>query len=84
MLCQRTLAGLKFKALAENCGKRRNTNQGIFDTIASVALGQTALSHILNAAGEKLQKITADEKNTPATLIRTNQSVKAMVDFIPK
>ncbi len=57
--------------------------QAITDIISSVALEQTALSHILNAEGEKLQKIvsvaTANEE-----LLEVNKSVNSMVDSISR
>lgn len=55
--------------------------QAITDIIESIALEQTALSHILNAEGEKLQKIilnatTADE------MLTANKSVRDLVNSI--
>lgn len=55
--------------------------QAINDIIESVALEETALSHILNAEGEKLQKIisaTAD----PAVMLAANASVESMVKAV--
>ena len=51
--------------------------------ITSVALEQTALSHILNAEGEKIQKIVAEAK-TVEELLAVNKSVNSMVDSITK
>lgn len=58
--------------------------QAITDIIESVALEQTALSHILNAEGEKLQKIIelAKDETAAQQLLETNKSVKAMVNTI--
>ncbi|MEG1547466.1 MAG: hypothetical protein RR232_04955 [Clostridia bacterium] len=56
--------------------------QAITDVIESVALEQTALSHILNAEGEKLQAMIGMAAITPAQLLATNKSVRAMVDSI--
>lgn len=50
----------------------------------SVALQQAALAHILNAEGEKLQKIFALEDVTPEEILSTNQSVESMVNSISK
>lgn len=55
--------------------------QAITDIIESVALEQTALSHILNAEGEKIQAIVSlatmgDE------MLAVNSSVKSMVNSI--
>ena len=54
-------------------------DQAITDIIASVALEQTALSHILNAEGEKLQKIIAIEDITAQDILDVNNSVARMV-----
>lgn len=58
--------------------------QAITDIIESVALEETALSHILNAEGEKLQKVIALQGVSAEILLRTNKSVKAMVDAITR
>lgn len=57
-------------------------SQAITDLIVSVALQQAALSHILNAEGEKIQKVLSLEQLTPATILRTNRSVESMVNSI--
>ena len=57
--------------------------QAITDIIASIALEQTALSHILNAEGEKLQRIIAKSINVEE-LLCVNKSVNRMVDSITK
>ncbi len=57
--------------------------QAITDIISSVALQQTALSHILNAEGEKIQKAVADAKTTEE-LLAVNKSVNSMVDNIAR
>ena len=57
-------------------------SQAIFDLIESVALQQTALSHILNAEGEKLQKVLSLEEITPEDILATNQSVESMVNSV--
>lgn len=57
--------------------------QAITDIITSVALEQTALSHIINAEGEKIQKIVADAQ-TAGEMLAVNQSVKSMVNAITK
>lgn len=50
------------------------------DVMASVALVETALSHILNTEGEKLQKVIASTDD-PRILLRANQSVnRTLVD----
>ena len=50
--------------------------------LVSVALQQAALSHILNAEGEKLQKILSLDSITPETILLTNHSVESMVNSI--
>lgn len=55
----------------------------ITDIIQSVALEQAALSHILNAEGEKLQYVIQSEES-PEMIIETNNSVRAMVESIAK
>lgn len=58
--------------------------QAISDIIESVALEQAALSHILNAEGEKLQKIISTANVTPSQLLDTNDSVKKVVDSVSR
>ncbi len=58
--------------------------QAVTDIIQSVALEETALSHILNAEGEKIQKIVAMEDVTPEVLLATNKSVESMVNAISR
>lgn len=53
--------------------------QAVTDIIESVALEQTALSHILNAEGEKLQKAVNLAEISPAQLLQFNKSVEQMV-----
>lgn len=56
----------------------------VTDVIQSVALEQTALSHILNAEGEKIQKIVAKEDATTEELLAVNKSVNSMVESITR
>lgn len=57
--------------------------QPLNDIITSVALEQTALSHILNAEGEKIQK--AQKLNLENNdLININKSVESMINTITK
>lgn len=56
--------------------------QAVSDIIQSVALEQAALSHILNAEGEKLQKILKDDRICTETLLKTNKSIQSMVQSI--
>lgn len=57
--------------------------QAITDIISSVALEQAAISHILNAEGEKIQKIVAED-NTAEDMLMINNSVKSMVNAITR
>ena len=57
--------------------------QAITDIITSVALEQTALSHIINAEGEKIQKIVAASE-TAEEMLAVNRSVESMVNAIAK
>ena len=56
--------------------------QAITDLLTSIALEQAALSHILNAEGEKVQRILAFEQVTAETVLQTNRSVESMVNSI--
>lgn len=57
--------------------------QAITDIIESVALEQTALSHILNAEGEKIQKIVA-VATTATEMLAVNKSAQNMVNSITR
>ncbi len=57
--------------------------QAITDLVESVALEQTALSHILNAEGEKIQAIVA-AATTAEEMIEVNTSVESMVKSITR
>lgn len=50
--------------------------------LQSIALEETAISHILNAEGEKLQKAIAMHNCNQKDLIEINKSVENMVDKI--
>ena len=57
-------------------------SQAITDIIQSVAMQQAALAHILNAEGEKLQRVLAYETIAAETILQTNKSVESMVDSV--
>lgn len=57
--------------------------QAITDIIESVALEQTGLSHIINAEGEKIQKVVASATTTEE-LIAVNESVESTINAITK
>lgn len=56
--------------------------QAVTDIVQSVALEETALSHILNAEAEKLSKITNMEGVTYDEVLKANKSVEQMVNSI--
>ena len=58
--------------------------QAVSDLIEPVALEQTALAHILNAEGEKLQRILSFEDLEPQTMLRANHSVESMVNTVSR
>lgn len=58
--------------------------QAITDLIASVALESAAISHILNAEGEKLQAFVAMDCLNPDTLLEANESVQRTVESVMK
>lgn len=59
-------------------------DQAITDLIESVALQETALSHILNAEGEKMQAIIGMEGITSNELLELNQSVQQMINAVTR
>jgi len=58
--------------------------RAITDMIQSVALEQTAISHILNAEGEKIQRVVAMPGVSVAQLIETNNSVESLLETIAR
>ena len=50
--------------------------------LQSIALEETAISHILNAEGEKLQKAISMTKCDQKDLLEINKSVENMVDKV--
>ena len=58
--------------------------QAVTDIIESVALQETALSHILNAEGEKIQKVVAMSDVIPEVLMAVNKSVESMVGAVSR
>ena len=57
--------------------------QAITDIIESVALEQAALSHILNAEGEKIQKVVATA-TTSGEMLAVNSSVQSMIGAVTR
>ena len=58
--------------------------QATTDLIASTALQQAALSHILNAEGEKIQKVLSLSAVTTNEIASVNKSVSTMVDSVAR
>lgn len=58
-------------------------DQAITNIIESIALEQTALSHIINAEGEKLQKFL-ERCLSPQEILKVNDSVKETLSTIAK
>ncbi|MDR1736134.1 MAG: hypothetical protein LBR85_04590 [Oscillospiraceae bacterium] len=58
--------------------------QAISDLIESVALQEAALSHILNAEGEKMQAILQNPGTTPDQFMRLNESVNKLVNGVTR
>ncbi len=56
--------------------------QAVTDLLESIALEETAMSHILNAEGEKLQKALAMEEIDFSQMMEVNESVANMVNVI--
>ena len=50
--------------------------------LQSIALAETAISHILNAEGEKLQKAISIPECSHDDLLDVNKSVEDMVDKV--
>ena len=59
-------------------------NQSICDLIESIALQETALSHILNAEGEKIQKFVSIDDIRSDQLLMLNDSVKSLVGSVAR
>lgn len=58
--------------------------QSITDLIQSVALQETALSHILNAEGEKMQAVIAMPGTSHEQMMELNASVNKLVNSITR
>ena len=56
--------------------------QAVTDLLESIALEETALSHILNAEGEKIQKVLAQEPADFCRIVEVNESVVNMVSAV--
>jgi hypothetical protein len=61
-------------------GSSTTKTQALTDILVSIALEEAAIAHILNAEGEKLQSIIADEQSTHQDLLHVNKSVDNLAD----
>lgn len=52
--------------------------------LASIALEELSLAHIMNAEGEKLQKVIGDDDSTFDDLMEANKSVERMLRNVIK
>lgn len=59
-------------------------DRSVTDLIQSIALQETALSHILNAEGKKMQAVIAMPDETPESLMELNNSVNKLVNSISR
>lgn len=59
-------------------------DQAVTDLIESVALAEAALSHILNAEGEKLQAAIVMKDIDTQKLLCVNKSIQSTVDAITR
>jgi len=61
------------------------TREKVFHLLlASVAMEEMSMSHILNAEGEKIQKILASDEVSLEDLLRVNQSVERIMRTMMK
>lgn len=58
--------------------------QAVTDIIQSVALEQAALAHILNAEGEKIQKILEPDTVSTQQILAVNAAVKSTINSIAR
>ncbi|MBE5966785.1 MAG: hypothetical protein E7255_07435 [Lachnospiraceae bacterium] len=56
--------------------------QAITDLVASIGIQESALSHIINAEGEKMQAIIGMEGVTSDQLLTLNESVERLLKAI--
>lgn len=59
-------------------------DQAVTDLIQSVALQETALSHILNAQGEEMQAVICDAEATPEQLLELNDSINKLLNSVTR
>ena len=72
---------MSMPVIAMHCNPITMT-QAVTDLIESIALEETALSHILNAEGEKLQRVIGLDTVDFCQLMEVNESVTNMVSVV--
>lgn len=65
------------------CDSKTNVRNGCANVIASIALAEASVAHILNAEGEKIQK-TLELASEPGEVIAVNRSVSETVRHIAR
>ncbi|WP_304509415.1 hypothetical protein [Anaerotignum sp.] len=68
--------------MPEIIGSNITRFQAITDILESVAYEEAAISHILNAEGEKLQKVVEDEDDYTTNILLTNTSIKKTINSV--
>lgn len=58
--------------------------EAITDLIESIAMQESALAHIVNAEGEKMQEIIGMKNVTREQLLKMNKSAELMVNVITR
>lgn len=63
-------------------GSNTTKIQALTDILLSIALEEAAIAHILNAEGEKIQRIVRDRESTTEEMLNVNQSVDNVADTL--
>ena len=63
-------------------GSNTTKTQALTDILVSISLEEAAIAHILNAEGEKIQKVVADPESTTCELLCVNKSVDSLVETL--
>lgn len=63
-------------------GSNTTKTQALTDILVSISLEEAAIAHILNAEGEKIQKVVADEESTTCELLCINKSVDTLAETL--
>jgi hypothetical protein len=63
-------------------GSNTTKIQALTDILVSISLEEAAIAHILNAEGEKIQKVVADQESTTCELLCINKSVDTLAETL--